>query len=348
MRDPYEVLGVTRTASAEDIKKAYRQLAKKWHPDLNKGDSTIEGKFKDLGSAYQLLSDPEKRSKFDRGEIDANGRDRPGFGAGGYGQGGFGQGGFGARGFERGGFGPDGFKTHPGGRTSGRAGGRAAGGGGSGGSEDAGKRKAGFGFRGEDIFSELFGASDVRGGSVRMRGEDMRLTAEIDFLTAARGGRARVRHPDGRILEVGVPAGVEEGASLRLRGQGKPGMGGAAAGDAYFDIKIKPHPYFTRKGQNVMVDVPVTLQEAVMGGQILVPTIDGKVTVTVPPRSNTGTTLRLKGKGFPDPDGGKRGDQYASIRIVLPDGPNPDLEDFVKRWGPKNGFAVRARFDKDE
>ena len=340
MRDPYEVLGVPRTATAEDIKKAYRQLAKKWHPDLNKGDKGIEAKFKDLGAAYNLLSDPSKRARFDRGEIDASGREKPSFGQGGFGPGGFSQGGyqrggFDARGFERGGFGPEGFTT----RTT-RPGSA------SGGADEAKRR--GFGFRGEEIFSELFGGADVRGGSVRLRGEDLRLPAEIDFLTAARGGRARVRHPDGRILEVAVPAGVEEGASLRLKGQGKPGMGGAANGDAYFDVKIRPHAYFNRRGQDVHVDVPVTLQEAVQGGQILVPTIDGKVTVTVPAGSNSGTMLRLRGKGLPDPETGKRGDQYAALRIVLPDGPNPELEEFVRRWGPKNGFAVRARFEKEE
>ncbi|HEX9461219.1 MAG TPA: J domain-containing protein [Alphaproteobacteria bacterium] len=298
MRDPYEVLGVRRDASAEDIKKAYRQLAKKLHPDLNPGNAKAAAQFKDVSAAYDLLSDAEKRARFDRGEIDASGAEqRP--------------------------------------RSSYRAY-----------AESPGGAKYSGGFDPGDIFEDLFGRSrgggwSSRGGGFKTRGADVAYEITVDFLEAVNGTKKRLTLPDGRTLDVTIPPGSEDGQQLRLKGQGTAGLGGGPAGDAYIEIHVKPHPFFRREGIDIHVDLPVTVAEAVLGAKISVPTIDGTVTMTVPKGSNTGTTLRLKGKGVPK-RGGARGDEYVRLVVYLPDPPDPDLERFVAEWKNRN-YDVRSK-----
>ncbi len=301
MRDPYEVLGVSRSASEADIKKAYRRLVKETHPDLHPGDKAVEQRFKEISAAYDLLSDKKKRARYDRGEIDAEGRERPEFA------------------FHR----AYGDAARGGGRAS------AAGGGGGG------------SFSAHDIFDELFGRT-----SLKTKGANISYTLAVDFLEAARGGKRRVVLSSGRSLEVNIPAGTENGQTLRLKGQGLPGMGGGPNGDALIEIKVGSHPYFSRKGRDIVVDVPVTLHEAVLGANIQVPTIDGKVAVKVPRGANSGTRLRLKGKGIAGP-GDVRGDQYVKLTIMLPDSPDSDLTNFVGRWKPGKNYNPRKKAGLD-
>jgi DnaJ-class molecular chaperone len=313
MRDPYEVLGVSRLATAEEIKSAFRKLAKRYHPDLNPGDKSIESKFKEVNSAYDLLSDPEKKSRFDRGEIDAAGNEksygrRPGAGAGAGGRGGFSGFNFDADDifemFRQGGRGRSGTGTGTGG----------AGGAGSGGAENG------------------------------RRGSDVTYTLTVDFVTAAAGAPRRVTTAHGKSLDVNIPPGTTDGSKLRLRGQGQPGPNGAPAGDAFIEIHVEPHPYFERRGNDVHVDVPITLQEAILGASVTVPTIDGRVSVKVPKGANSGTTLRLKGKGI-QVRGQGRGDQYVRLEITLPEVIDSELAGFMERWGPAHPYEVRSRFN---
>ena len=265
MRDPYQILGVARDADQDTIKKAFRKLAKKLHPDLNPGNKKVEQEFKEVNAAYDLLSDPQKRARFDRGEIDASGAERP------------------ERSF---------YRAY------------AEGGG------NAKYREAEFGeFSAEDILSELFGRGRRNRQPPRMRGEDVTYTLAVSFVDAANGAKKRVTLADGKTLDVTIPPGTEHGQTLRLKGQGMPGVGGGPAGDAYVEIQVEPHAFFTRKDSNVHLEVPVTLPEAVLGATLTVPTVDGKVSIKVPPGSNTGTTLRLKGRGIVDRKSGQRGDQ---------------------------------------
>ena len=300
MRDPYEVLGVSRSASDADIKKTYRRLVKETHPDLNPGDKKVEQRFKELSAAYDLLSDKKKRARYDRGEIDAEGRERPE------------------------------FAFHRAYGDAARGGGRASAAGGGGGS-----------FSAHDIFDELFGRT-----SLKTKGANISYTLAVDFLEAARGGKRRVVLSSGRSLEVNIPAGTENGQTLRLKGQGLPGMGGGPNGDALIEIKVGSHPYFSRKGRDIIVDVPVTLHEAVLGANIQVPTIDGKVAVKVPRGANSGTRLRLKGKGIAGP-GNVKGDQYVKLTIMLPDSPDSDLTNFVGRWKPGTNYNPRKKAGLD-
>lgn len=308
MRDPYQTLGVTRGASQDEIKSAYRKLAKKFHPDLNPGKPDVERQFKDVNAAYDIVGDADKRAKYDRGEIDASGNEQRGGG------------------FWR--------NARPGARAN-------AGAGNAGGDPFAGSP---FGAA-DDIFDEFIrqatrgnaGGRGRRGAGPRPeRGADVTYALKLDFIEAAAGiAKKRVSFPDGKALDLTIPPGTEEGAKLRLKGQGRAGVGGGEAGDAYVDIQVSPHPFFERKGSDVYLDLPVTLQEAVIGAAITVPTIDGKVTLRVPENSSAGTTLRLKGKGI-DAKGGPRGDQYVRIRIALPDEPDRELERFLEKWKPKN------------
>lgn len=298
MRDPYEVIGVSRSASAADLKKAYRRLVKETHPDLHPGDKKVEQRFKELSSAYDLLSDKKKRARFDRGEIDADGRERPEFA------------------FHRA-YGD----ASRGGRTTSSAG--------------------GGGFSAHDIFDELFGRTPLK-----TKGANISYALTVDFLEAARGAKRRVVLSSGRSLEVNIPPGTENGQTLRLKGQGLPGMGGGPIGDALIEIRTGSHPFFTRKGRDVTVDVPVTLHEAVLGANIQVPTIDGKVAVKVPRGANSGTRLRLKGKGIAGP-GNSRGDQYVKLTVMLPDTPDAELTNFLGRWKPGAGYNPRKKAGLD-
>jgi len=306
MRDPYSVLGVGRTASADDLKKAYRKLAKQYHPDMHPGNSTMETKFKEVSTAYDFLSDPDRRARYDRGEIDATGQEK----------------GFNFKNARSGG-GFGGFNSRAG----------------------TGRQKAGGGFSGfsaEDIFSDLFGQGDVRGGSAKMKGEDYHVTVTVDFLDALKGTQREITLPDGRKLKITIPKGTEDGKTLRLKGQGQAGLGGAQAGDAQCKIKIRPHAHFTRKGRDVHLDLPVTLGEAINGAKINVPTMDGVVALKIPEGSNTGTSLRLKGKGVPG-GGDFRGDQYVTLKVVLPDAPDHDLRKALEKWEKRNRYDPRAK-----
>ncbi|MEC9268095.1 MAG: J domain-containing protein [Alphaproteobacteria bacterium] len=296
MKDPYDVLGVKKTASADEIKQAYRRLAKEFHPDLNPDDPIVEQRFKEISQAYGILGDKEKRGQFDRGEINADGSQRS---AAHGGRGGFG--GFG-------GFGGDGA---------------------------------------EDIFADLFGRNRARTRTVRMKGKDVNYSLRVSFLDSARGTTRRVNLYDGKSLDVRIPPGTEDGQTLRLRGQGMPGMGGGEAGDAFIEVQVDAHRFFERDGNDIFVDVPVSLAEAVLGGKITVPTIHGNVAVTVPTGSNSGTTLRLRGKGI-SPRPGLSGDQFVKLSVVLPDKPDKALVDFVKEWSKDFDYDVRKRAGLDK
>ena len=296
MRDPYDVLGVARDASETDIKRAYRQIAKETHPDTNPGDALVEQRFKEASSAYDLLSDKEKRAQFDRGEIDAEGKPKADF-----------------------------------------AFNRAYSGGG------------GFGFGGgggmDDIFSDLFGGrGGRRGGFGQIPGADVRYTVRIDFLSAVKGVRRRINRHDGKTLDVNIPAGTEDGQSLRLKGQGLQGKGGGPAGDAYVEVQVDPHPYFVRDKADIEVELPISIDEAILGAKVKVPTIDGTVTVTVPPNSSSGTRLRLKGRGVPgNGSKGTAGDQYVRLKITLPDKPDEELAEFMREWSKTRPTDVRRK-----
>ncbi len=304
MRDPYELLGVARGASADDIKQAYRKLAKQLHPDLNPGDAAIERRFKEVSAAYDLLSDPKKRARFDRGEIDSNGTERPG-----------------SR-FYRG------FSERANRSTAGAG--------------------AGFGanFDADDIF-EMF-TQNRRAGAGKRRGVDVSYSLSVDFVAAAVGTRRRLTLPDQRSLDVVIPPGTAEGTVLRLKGQGQAGLGGGPAGDAFVEIQVEPHAFFQRKDFDIHLDVPVTLQEAVLGSTITVPTIDGKVVVKIPRGSNSGSVLRLKGRGVPRGKAGERGDQYVKLTVMLPDKADPELAQFLEKWGPTHPYKLRSKLGLED
>jgi DnaJ-class molecular chaperone len=281
--DPYTVLGVKRNASQDDIQKAYRRLAKKFHPDLNPGNKQAEEQFKEVSAAYNLLGDTDKRARYDRSEIDASGTERP------------------QQRFYRD------FAE-----------------GGSPYASDAGFAD----FAADDILSQFFGREGRT--NIRMRGSDVHYRLELDFLDAINGGKRQITLPDGSILDVNIPPGASDGQVLRLRGKGRPGMGGGRPGDALVEIEVRPHRVFTRKGDDIHVDLPISLSEAVLGGKVRVPTPTGSVTMTLPKWSNTGTVLRLKGKGVPRIDG--KGDEFVTLKVMLPEKPDPELETFVAKW----------------
>jgi DnaJ-class molecular chaperone len=299
--DLYATLGVSRDASQDDIKRAYRKLAKELHPDLNPDKPDVAERFKQVTAAYDILSDPERRERYDRGEIDASGQERPQYQ------------------YYRD------FAEDP----------------------AAGRYYTREGFGGEeelhDFFEGLFGGrARGRGFRMRARGADVSYTLPIDFLEAARGTKKRVTMPDGRTIDLTIPPGAYDGQTLRLKGQGMPGFEGGPPGDAYVDLRVQPHPHFERKDHNIHLDVPITLAEAVLGGKVEVPTIDGPVTMTVPKGANTGTTLRLRGRGVRDQKSGQRGDQYVRLQVVLPKAPDAELEDYVRRWASDHPYDPRA------
>jgi DnaJ-class molecular chaperone len=287
--DPYGVLGVKPEATQDEIRKVYRQLAKKLHPDLNPGDRQAEEKFKQVSAAYDLLGDAEKRARYDRGEIDASGAERP------------------RERYYR--------DFH-----------------GAGAEEHSYSTNAGFGDFAEtdDILKEMF----ARGGGerqFRLRGQDVLYRLPVEFLEAVNGATKRITMPDGGTIDVVIPAGTRDRQVLRLRGKGGPGIGGGTPGDALVEIGVKPHAFFTRKDDDIHVEVPISLPEAVLGAKLDVPTPTGPVRMTVPKGTNTGRVLRLRGKGAARGDGG-HGDEYVTLKIVLPDEPDPELEAFAQRW----------------
>ncbi len=291
--DPYAALGVARTATQDEIRSAYRKLAKELHPDVRPNDRTAGERFKRVTAAFNLLSDTALKSRFDRGEIDADGNEKPLFGY---------RGGPGA--------------AHARGYSS---------------SSSAADSAFDLG----DIFSDLFGSTASATGSRasfgKMRGRDIRLPLEVDFVDAIRGARRRVQLSDGRSLDVTIPPGVTEGQVLRLKSQGGPGVQGGPPGDALVELRIKAHHLFRREGDDVHMDLQVSITEAVEGAKIQVPTVSGPVTLTIPEGANTGKVLRLKGRGV-----GEKGDQFVRLMVMLPDGPDDDLKKFLRKWAKRD------------
>jgi DnaJ-class molecular chaperone len=296
VRDPYEILGVARTASPEDIRKAYRRLAKTLHPDLNPGNKDAEERFKELSGANDLLSDPDKRQRFDSGEIDASGAEKP-----------------------RQRFYKDYAAEAPAGHPY--------------------ENHSGFADFAEtdDIFAELLRRQAQ--AARRAPGEDLHYRLAVDFLDAVNGATKRLTLPDGGTLDVTIPSGIEEGQTLRLRGKGAPSRGEGEAGDALVEITVNPHRFFVRHGDDIHLELPVTVSEAVLGARVRAPTPTGPVTLTVPKGSNTGTILRLKGKGVPRRGG--HGDELVKLKVMLPTEPNPELEAFLSSWTPGTSYDPR-------
>ena len=313
MRDPYTVLGVGRSASEKDIKMAYRKLAKQYHPDQNKTDPNAQAKFAEVTSAYDFLSDQAKRSAFDRGEIDADGNPKfAGFGGGGFG----------------------------GGRAHG-----AQGAGGAFNAEDILKEfMHGFGGgaggrRGGDMggsWDPFTGSTRSAGGRGTKKGHDVQITADVALEDAHKGATTKIRLKSGRTLSVKLPEGVQEGQQIRLKGQGQPSLTGGEPGDALITVRFAAHKQFRRDDNDLRVDVPITLYEAVLGAKVRVPTLDGEVELNLPAGVDTAKSLRLKGKGFQG-----KGDLYVALRIVLPKGGDADLESLMRFWRDQKPYSVR-------
>lgn len=301
-RDPYSVLGVTRQSSADEIRKAYRKLAKKYHPDHNPNDKEAEEEFKAISAAFDILGDTEKKGQFDRGEIDADGNDRPTMRRGAY---------SGAQSRS--------WASHGAGGAGGFSGGT--------GYEDIG-----------DIFSEFFGHRAGRQQPRPQRGQDVRYRLSVDFLEAARGKVKRVTLADGRHVDVTIPEGLRDGQTLRLKGKGQPGVAGGPAGDVLVEASVRPHSLFQVQGNNLTMDVPITLKEAVEGAKVEIPTLKGSVVIRIPPNTSSGTSFRLREKGLKDAKTGQYGDLLARTKIVLPEKPDFALNEFVEEWsgGPRN------------
>jgi DnaJ-class molecular chaperone len=288
MKDPYEILNVARDATAADIRKTYHRLAKKLHPDLNPGDKEAESRFKEVAGAYDLLSDPEKRRRFDSGEIDASGAEKP----------------------------PERYYR-----------------------DYAAEAGPGYPYENQSGYADFMDNDDFladmfRRQARRARGADAHYRLAVDFLDAINGATKRISLPEGGSLDVAIPPGLHEGQVLRLRGKGGAAPGEGEAGDALVEISINPHPFFSRHGDNIHLDLPVTFGEAVLGAEIRTPTPTGPVMLRTPKGSNTGTVLRLKGKGAPRRGG--RGDLLVKLRIVAPTEPNAELEAFLANWSPAN------------
>ena len=305
--DPYKELGVSRGASQDEIKKAFRKLAKELHPDKNPGNAVADERFKRVTAAFDIIGDAPKRAKFDKGEIDADGREQfRGFGGGAGPQGGFGRGG---------GFNPGG----PGG---------------------PGARFENIDL--DELFGGMFGGSagpGARGGAGRgfaPRGQDIKATLEVSLEDSTSGATRRIQFSDGRTLDVAIPKGASDGQTLRLKGQGAPGRGGEA-GDALIEMKIAPHPVFRREGGDLHMDLPVPLYDAVLGGKVPVRTPEGVVSMTIPKGSNSGQTLRLKGRGAFA--GGKRGDLLAKLMIALPAEPDEALTKLAETMRDKKPYT---------
>jgi DnaJ-class molecular chaperone len=302
---PYEVLGVKPTATADEIRKAYRKLAKEFHPDLNPGKPAAEARFKAVSAAYDILSDPEKRGRYDRGEIDESGAERPHYSYRPHAEG------------------AQGWKYQPQGEM------------------DIGDL--------DDLF-EMFGRGGARGGRqgrrgggrggerFSMPGPDRHYSLTVDFVEAATGGKKRLSLSPEEWLDVTIPPGIEEGQVLRLKGKGGPGVGGGPPGDALIEVHIAPHPFFRREGDDVHVELPVSLPEAVLGARVSVPTVAGPVTMTIPKGADTGTRLRLRGRGIRRRREGHEvaGDQYVTLKVVIGTSDDPELAKFLEDWGNKH------------
>jgi DnaJ-class molecular chaperone len=307
---PYEVLGVKPTATADEIRKAYRKLAKQLHPDLNPGKPEAEARFKSVSAAYDLLSDPEKRARYDRGEIDESGAERPRY----------------SYSYRPHAEGAEGWRYQPEGEmdlsdlddlfAAFSSGGRP------------GRGRAGAGF----------------GDRIRMRGGDRHFTLTVDFIEAATGAKKRLSLSPDEWLDVTIPAGIDDGQVLRLRGKGAPGLGGGEPGDALIEVHVAPHPLFKREGDNIRIELPVSLAEAVLGGRIEVPTVTGPVTMTVPKGSDTGSVLRLRGKGIQR--GARPGDQLVTLKVVIGHPNDPELAEAIEKWASRHPFDPRREMPR--
>lgn len=286
LNDPYEILGVGPSASAADIKRAFRILARERHPDVLKNDPWAEEEFKTITVAYDILSNERTRAQYDRGEIDGLGTKRAG-----------------------------------------------------GGWQRSTGTRSGAGFN-----NGKSNAQRTPRQEIKVNGADVEYQLTLSFLDAARGGVKHISTTNGKRLKVTVPAGINDKATLRLKGQGTPGVGGGKPGDALVEISVMEDPTFRRIETDIQLDLPITLTEAVLGAKVEVPTIDGLVSLTVPPASNTGTILRLKGKGLPlTKTTGKtkqRGDQFVTLQVVLPNKQDAEFTQFVKDWSAKHSYTV--------
>lgn len=307
MADPYETLGVPRDASQADIRKAYRRLAKKYHPDLNPGDAGAEKTFKEISAANSIIGDETQRARYDRGEIDETGAERPP------------QRSYRSYAEED----EPGFQYYRWGQPEG--------------SDDFG-----------DIFADLFGRAgpgfgggDGERRGVRVRGGNINYTMTVDFLEAVNGAKKSVTMPDGKQLSITVPAGLKDGQTLRLKGQGRPGLGGGEPGDALVTVNVRDHPVFTRDGDTIRSQLDITLNEALSGARIRVETVSGAVNVAVPKNANSGDTLRLRGKGVVDRATGKHGDHLVELRLKLSASADDELRAFIAEWEAKHPYNPR-------
>jgi DnaJ-class molecular chaperone len=303
MDDPYTVLGVARDAGEKEIQAAYRALAKAHHPDLNPGQANAD-RFKRISAAYDLLKDAEKRKAYDEGRIDAGGNPKPPPGWRGYAEQGQG---FAAQ---------EGFAER----------------------EDLNDFL-------RDIFGRFGGDAEAQAQARRSRpasGRDVRYTMSVGFREACEGAQKQVQMPDGRTLAVNIPAGTRDRAILRLRGQGAPGYSGGPPGDAYIEILVEADPLFERKDDDIHAPLSISILEAALGGKVEAPTLSGPVMVSIPQGANSGTVLRLKGKGVRDPRTGRRGDHYVKLRVVMPKTIDPELASFLENWGKTHRYDPRG------
>jgi DnaJ-class molecular chaperone len=295
-KDPYAVLGVAKTATAEDIKQAYRKRVKQLHPDLHPGDKKAAEQFKEVAAAYDIVGDPDKRAKFDRGEIDAAGQEQR------------------QQRYYRD------FADQP----------------------DARRYRSRGGFADFEDVSDLFSDFFAHGARAQDEpGVNTHYRLEIDFLTAAKGGQQRITLPGGRQLDVAIPEGVVDGQTLRLKGLGEPGRGNAPPGDALIEIQVRPHPAFERKGDDILSELAIALDEAILGAKIEAPTLSGRVVITVPKGSSSGQTLRLKGKGVKGKSG-VVGDHLIRLKIVMPKQIDDELYAFIERWRRTHAYDPRS------
>lgn len=299
-RDLYAELGVAKGAGADEIRKAYRKLARQYHPDVNPNDPKAEERFKEISFAYDVLSDDEKRRRYDE---------------------------FGMAGLAPG-FDPEQARAYR--RWS----------------ESARRSPFSENFAAdvdvEDLLSELFGAERARRAR---QGADVEAELEVDFLDAVRGEEVRIG-AGGQALRVRIPPGSEDGSRIRLAGQGRPGASGGAPGDLYLRLRVRPHPFYLRSGDDLRIDLPVSVPEAILGARVDVPTPDGAVSMTVPPRSKNGQTLRVRGKGVPRRGGG-RGDLLVRLVVELPEGDDPRIAELAKELEPLYGGALLRRHLED-